>query len=89
MKLPDASIISSIQAVGKTLQVTLDDLICFEGAGASENVIVALSNVMASAPASVHAARNAVAPVQASVENRGFGVTPELARSSTRRQMSL
>lgn len=39
--------------------------------------------------ATVYAARNAVAPVQASVEGRGLALTPDLVRSSTRMSLSL
>ena len=65
LKLPDASVVSSIQAAGPSLRVTPDDLIRFKEAGASDNVIVALSNAMSgAAPAakSVPAAAPAAAP---------------------------
>jgi len=64
LKLPEASVISSIQAAGPSLRVTPDDLIRFKEAGASDNVIVALSNAMsgAAAPAAAPAARTAPAP---------------------------
>ncbi|MCA2968033.1 MAG: hypothetical protein NTX13_02975 [Acidobacteria bacterium] len=39
--------------------------------------------------ATVYAAKNAVAPVQASVEGRGLALTPDLVRSSTRMSLSL
>ena len=51
LKLPDASVVSSINAAGKSLQVSTDDLIRFKEAGASDNVIVALSNSMNGTPA--------------------------------------
>jgi len=56
LKLPDASVVSSINAAGKSLKVTTDDLIRFKEAGASDNVIVALSNSMGGAPAAAPAA---------------------------------
>jgi curli biogenesis system outer membrane secretion channel CsgG len=49
LKLPDTSVVSSIQAAGPSLLVTPDDLIRFKEAGASDNVIVALSNAMSGA----------------------------------------
>ena len=65
LKLPDASVVSSIQAAGPSLRVTPDDLIRFKEAGASDNVIVALSNAMSGAapaaktvPAAAPAAAN-------------------------------
>ena len=51
LKLPDASVVSSINAAGKSLKVSTDDLIRFKEAGASDNVIVALSNSMNGTPA--------------------------------------
>jgi Tfp pilus assembly protein PilF len=39
--------------------------------------------------ATVYAAKNAVAPVQASVEGRGLALTPDLVKSSTRMSLSL
>ena len=39
--------------------------------------------------ATVYAAKNAVAPVQASVESRGLALTPDLVKSSTRMSLSL
>lgn len=60
LKLPDASVVSSINAAGKSLKVTPDDLIRFKEAGASDNVIVALSNAMTGTPAP--AAPSAAAP---------------------------
>lgn len=51
MKLPEASIINSIRQAGKGLKVTPDDLIRFKEAGASDNVIVALTDAMSDAPA--------------------------------------
>lgn len=56
MKLPDASVVSSINAAGKSLKVSTDDLIRFKEAGASDNVIIALSNAMNGTPAAVPAA---------------------------------
>lgn len=65
LKLPDASVVSSIQTAGPSLRVTPDDLIRFKEAGASDNVIVALSNAMSGAapaaktvPAAAPAAAN-------------------------------
>ena len=55
LKLPDASVVSSINAAGKSLKVTTDDLIRFKEAGASDNVIVALSNSMNGTPAAAAA----------------------------------
>jgi curli biogenesis system outer membrane secretion channel CsgG len=55
LKLPDASVVSSINAAGKSLKVTPDDLIRFKEAGASDNVIVALSNSMNGTPAAASA----------------------------------
>ena len=51
LKLPDASVVSSINAAGKSLKVSTDDLIRFKEAGASDNVIMALSNSMNGTPA--------------------------------------
>jgi curli biogenesis system outer membrane secretion channel CsgG len=74
LKLPDASVVSSINAAGKSLKVTTDDLIRFKEAGASDNVIVALSNSMngtpgaaaaPSAPSTAKSAPVAVAPAAA------------------------
>ncbi len=53
MKLPDASVVSSINAAGKSLKVSTDDLIRFKEAGASDNVIIALSNSMNGTPAAI------------------------------------
>jgi hypothetical protein len=39
--------------------------------------------------ATVYSAKNAVAPVQASVESRGLALTPDLVKSSTRMSLSL
>ncbi len=39
--------------------------------------------------ATVYSAKNAVAPVQASVESRGLALTPDLVKSSTRMNLSL
>ncbi len=64
LKLPDASVVSSINAAGKSLKVSTDDLIRFKEAGASDNVIMALSNSMSGTPtAAVGAAATPVAPV--------------------------
>lgn len=62
LKLPDASVVSSINAAGKSLKVSTDDLIRFKEAGASDNVIVALSNSMNGTPAAAPAG-TPVAPV--------------------------
>lgn len=67
LKLPDASVVSSINAAGKSLKVTTDDLIRFKEAGASDNVIVALSNSMNGAPAAPAGPASKVAPVAAPV----------------------
>ena len=61
LKLPDASVVSSINAAGKSLKVSTDDLIQFKEAGASDNVIVALSNSMNGTSVAA-ATGNSVAP---------------------------
>jgi len=63
LKLPDASVVSSINAAGKSLKVSTDDLIRFKEAGASDNVIVALSNAMNGAPAAAGGPSTPAAPV--------------------------
>ncbi len=63
LKLPDASVVSSINAAGKSLKVSTDDLIRFKEAGASDNVIVALSNSMNGTPAAAGAPSTPATPV--------------------------
>ena len=70
LKLPDASVVSSINAAGKSLKVSTDDLIRFKEAGASDNVIVALSNSMngtSAAPATSTPAGPAASVAKAAV----------------------
>lgn len=70
LKLPDASVVSSINAAGKGLKVTTDDLIRFKEAGASDNVIVALSNSMSGTPAA------AVAPASSTAKTSPVAAAP-------------
>lgn len=93
LKLPDASVVSSINAAGKSLHVTPDDLIRFKEAGASDNVIVALSNSMsgtAAAPAAgAPAAKTAPAapPVAAATWNTNLSTVVCDAPSGDRKRV--
>jgi curli biogenesis system outer membrane secretion channel CsgG len=95
LKLPDASVVSSINAAGKSLKVTPDDLIRFKEAGASDNVIVALSNSMnGAAPATAPAAGAAVAktapaapPVAAATWNTNLSTLVCDAPTGTRKRV--
>ena len=96
LKLPDASVVSSINAAGKSLRVSTDDLIRFKEAGASDNVIVALSNSMNGTPAAggpstpaAPVAKAAVVPVAANYNTVLSSITCDVPAGPRKRVVAV